>query len=204
MSEVKVGDIIKFGRYHDTADTVAPIEWIVIKKTDFKLGVISKKLLDRRPFDSDGWESQREITWNNSPMRRWLNEVFYKEAFNDEEKEMISEVIVDPGESIYSGRYPGLESRDHIFLLSVVEATNLLTEDEWIKAEPTQYALQNGDEEDEWKDHKQFWLRSAGRDYYTTAVMGFLGPFHETDYHIFEDDNTNRFTYVRPAMWIEI
>ena len=74
------GKFMTFGTYDGK-----PIEWIILSSDSDTYLLISKYILDARPYDT----SHQELKWENSELRKWLNEDFYDQAFNDEEKAYI-------------------------------------------------------------------------------------------------------------------
>ena len=104
FSSVKVGDIIEFGAYEqddDMRNGKEPIEWIVLSKEDDHIYLLSRYILDKLPYDKstfmmkefndeDGYYAYPElqnVEWASS--LDWLNDVFYKEAFTQNERKMI-------------------------------------------------------------------------------------------------------------------
>ena len=61
------------------------IEWLVLAIVDQKALLVSKYGLDTKPFN----EIRKEITWENSTIRNWLNNEFYNNAFSSSEKNKI-------------------------------------------------------------------------------------------------------------------
>lgn len=82
-------NIVKFGKYEqdgDESNGAEDIEWIVLdSNNDGELFLISRYILDIQPFNKE----LCAITWENSSIRKWLNDNFYNVAFTDEEKEKI-------------------------------------------------------------------------------------------------------------------
>ena len=88
----KIGEIIKFGRYYfENEKDVQPIEWIVLENNKDKLLMISKYCLDViHYFDQTGSvDYAYAIAWENSHLRKWLNDGFYDQAFTEKEKQRI-------------------------------------------------------------------------------------------------------------------
>lgn len=75
--------IVQFGRYPVDAEgkVVEPISWIVLEKTKEKMVMISEQILDYKEFSANG-----KNDWEQSDLKKWLNEEFFSQAFNDEEK----------------------------------------------------------------------------------------------------------------------
>ena len=81
-----VWNIISFGNYWQSSSTQKePIEWIVLKTKGTKALVISLYGLDSQPYNT----TQGLITWEKCTLRKWLNETFYNNAFNESEKSKI-------------------------------------------------------------------------------------------------------------------
>ena len=64
-----------------------PIEWTILEHKGENVVLISDKILDRKPWNcteelfSEGWE---HITWEDSSLRKWMNNDFYNDAFTKE------------------------------------------------------------------------------------------------------------------------
>ncbi|MCR4649492.1 MAG: DUF6273 domain-containing protein [Lachnospiraceae bacterium] len=58
------------------------IEWIILSKEDGKALLISKDVLEYKPFEDDAMEAD----WESCSLRKWLNEEFYDNSFSDEDK----------------------------------------------------------------------------------------------------------------------
>lgn len=102
----------------DLSNGAEPIEWLVISDNGNTLVLLSKNILDCRPFGKDF----KPVNWDASFIREWLNNDFYNAAFNDSEKSIIADYATTPAE-------PSLEKEavlDKVFLLSYEEAKSLL------------------------------------------------------------------------------
>ena len=71
-SELKVGDTFEFGKFKGES-----IIWTIFKKTNNTLCVISNNVLCRK-----AWNREKSNNWQNSSIRKWLNNDFYNGAFN--------------------------------------------------------------------------------------------------------------------------
>ena len=190
-----------FGKYpQDSSDTnqKQPIEWIVLEEKKNKKLLLSKYILDYKPYN-DSSNTDLPI-WEDSDIRRWLNTEFMNEAFSDEEK--IKIVPDKHGQnSIPSMNWCG-STVDNIFLLSFkdVESRFDLENEEEI-AQGTKYAFSKGlalyGEEADFPDAEKtgcWMLRSGGMDGYVYV--------HEEGY-IEDDDDVYQPCGIRPALWIE-
>ncbi len=119
----KAGDHIFFGHYeqdNDLTNGPEPIEWIVLDVKDGKALLLSKYILDAKPFN----EELNDHVWGTSSIRKWLNDEFMNDAFTDDEQAAIIVTKVDnrtfQNENWYNGADDTL---DLVFLLSYFEAT---------------------------------------------------------------------------------
>ena len=86
---------ITFGRYEQDGNLEngkEPIDWIVLTYDEEKTLVISRYVLDNKCFN-EGYE---EAEWENSTIRKWLNNDFKNSAFSDAEQERIIESFLTP------------------------------------------------------------------------------------------------------------
>lgn len=101
--ELKVGDTFEFGKFAGES-----IKWKILEESNGTMYVISKNILCEKVWDSGG-----STDWQESDIRKWLNNDFYNNAFNNREKRFISDV-----------------SEDKITLLSFDEIKGLLNQEE--------------------------------------------------------------------------
>ncbi len=122
------GDTIQLGSYEqDNDETNGPekIDWYVISKEDGAYLLLSKYVLDARPYNTE----RGPVSWEKSSVRAWLNDEFLAQAFSDREKKkilMTNNINPDNDETSTKG---GNATRDMIFLLSADEAKQFLTSD---------------------------------------------------------------------------
>ena len=114
--------------------------------------------------------------WESSDIRRWLNTVFYKAAFSDDEAARVKITEIND---------PEIKTKDKVFLLSKEEAEEYLKYDEIWKAEYT-----DGDV-DSW------WLRSPGWTYHAVYSASGRGLFDDYSEVWFEMG-------VRPAIYLDL
>lgn len=91
-----------------------PIEWLVLKEEGLATLVISRYTLFSRCFDNNN-----NNRWCNSSLRNYLNNEFYTEAFNEEEKKRIVNAYLASPDG----------TKDNVFVLSKEEA-DLLSQEE--------------------------------------------------------------------------
>lgn len=92
-----VAHCVSFGHYPQTADGTdsTPIEWIVLRKEGSKALLLSRYALDSVYFESPNVMHSDGLRWENSKVRRWLNDEFLHKAFTKEEQNAILKTNVD-------------------------------------------------------------------------------------------------------------
>ncbi len=210
FSDVKQGDIIRFGTYEQDGDfTNGPenIEWIVLAKSKKHLFVVSRYALDSLPYNLN----QDGVTWENCTLRKWLNKKFYKAAFNKTERSLISKVKIKNEDNDSYGTDGGNDTKDKVFLMSnsevkkYMEKLSKLPEFEnvpFTRCRSTDYA---GDEGlttflygcCDW------WTRTPGEYSNRASFVDSRGCIDKEGYgqHYYGWDD---FFGVRPAMYIKI
>ena len=155
--DYKIGETIEFGNYPQDKDgTEKPIEWIVMKNEGNQILLLSKYVLDAKPYNKE-WE---DVTWETSDIRQWLNNEFYTTAFNKAEKAKIQTSLIKNEDNSEYGTSGGNDTEDKVFLLSEKEAETLFSNEEERIAKATEYAEKSGvydEEKGAW-----WWLRSPG------------------------------------------
>lgn len=90
LAVAQEGDIITFGRYeqdNNIRNGEEEIEWVVYRKEDSSVHVISRYVLDFQPYD----RVNPDAVWPDCSLQEWLNGTFLEAAFNEEEQSMIEE-----------------------------------------------------------------------------------------------------------------
>ena len=118
---------------NDLTNGKEPIEWLILSldDEDGTALLLSKYALDVKPYN----EKHEDVTWNTCSLRAWLNNEFYNEAFDDEEKKSVittnkykntfknMDKTVNADNEFYETK-GGSPTVDNVFLLSISEATN--------------------------------------------------------------------------------
>ena len=189
--EYKVGETIEFGNYPQDKDgTEKPIEWIVMKNEGNQVLLLSKYVLDAKPYNEE-WEG---VTWQTSDIRQWLNNEFYTTAFNKSEKAKIQTSLIKNEDNSEYGTSEGNDTEDKVFLLSEKEAETLFSDEEERIAKATEYAEKSGvyvnKEKAAW-----WWLRSPGDYGFSAAGVDDDGWVYRIGYNVdYSSDG------VRPAL----
>lgn len=196
------GTVIIFGQYEQdnkTQNGNEPISWVVLDVQDGKALLISQYALDCLTFN----ESQADLTWANSWIRKWLNNDFFNAAFTDDEQKSIVLTNIHNGAEDGFADYNPVDAditNDRVFLLSYRETMHYFPEQNDRKVTGTEYARANGARfggfttigigETDW------WLRSPGRVSHDAAFVNVYGNFDT------KSNNTKQ--GIRPAIWVDI
>lgn len=190
MYACSVGEIIQFGNYHDSN------EWIVLKKEDDKILVISRYCLDCQPYNT----TREDITWETCSIRQWLNDTFLNEAFSEEEQaKIISTSIVNTDNNDYNTD-GGNDTIDKVFLLSINEANQYFSSNTNRRTAATSYTIAQGAYSSSNNDNTLWRLRSPGYNQETAAYVNCDGDIIKSGGSV----NQRICSAVRPAMWIDL
>ncbi len=211
----KVGALISFGKYEQ--DNKKPngkenIVWRVLAKdaVNNRILVISEYGLDQQVYDP----READVTWETCALRKWLDNDFKKAAFNATEQSRIPRVTVKADENPYHKKTSsaGNDTKDQVFLLSIVEAKKYFTSDKDRRCAPTAYAGARGvmrsDEDEEPENCTtadgrytcRWTLRSPGYENQDAASVSESGSVGEQDYWAIRCPDVA----IRPAMWIKL
>ena len=194
-SEYKVGKTIEFGNYPQDKDgTEKPIEWIVMKKEGNQVLLLSKYVLDAKPYNKE----LEDVTWETSDIRQWLNNEFYTTAFNKAEKAKIQTSLIKNEDNSKYGTNGGNDTGDKVFLLSEKETETLFSNKEERIAKATEYATKSGVYVNEEKA-ACWWLRSPGYKSDNAAEVDYDGWVYRHGYDV--DGNHDG---VRPALHLNL
>lgn len=136
------GDIVLYGTYEQDGNIengTEPIEWIVLKKTEDNLLLLSKYIIEKMPFGYGHY-------WESSRVREWLNKDFYNQCFSSDEKVTIQRMITSN------------ETDDMVFLLSAEEARIFFNSDNNRVAYITNYM--ESQDFNGWEGKGDWWTRS--------------------------------------------
>lgn len=201
VKKISVGDTVTFGCYEQDGDLgngKEKIEWLVLDIQGEKALLISKYSLDAKVYDN-AW---KEVTWETCTLRKWLNEDFINQAFNENEQDTILITRVDNSQvQGYSGwtTNSGNDTNDCVFLLSYSEAWKYFPDDESRICSATDWTIQQGAAVGE-ENECVWWLRSPGDAVFRAFAVNGKG----TGYGISGIRVDREGASVRPAMWVAI
>ena len=118
---IDIGDVITFGSYPQSdasGNTKEPIEWIVLDKKDGAKLLLSKYIIDCKPYNND----YVNITWADCSLRTWLNGEFLNTAFDMDEYSKIQKTALTNDDNADNNTDGGSDTDDRVFCLSIEEA----------------------------------------------------------------------------------
>lgn len=191
-----VGNTVSFGQYeqdNDLQNGPEPIEWIVLDVQNGKSLLLSKYILNAVQFN----EERKNVTWETSSLRSWLNESFINEAFNSIEQQAIIASIVDNSrEQAYDWSVGGNDTVDKAFILNR-EELKLLAGIDGRTSKATLYAIQHGVNANDENGCSCWWLRLIDEQQ-KAAFVNFDGGL--SGWRTAVDSIT---IGVRPAIWVD-
>ena len=203
LTNAKIGDYVYFGSYeqdNDTTNGKEDIEWLVLDKQDDKILVISKYGLDAKQYNT----LRTDIAWEKCTLRSWLNGDFYNAAFSADDKQAIVQTKVPAGRNPKYNTYPGNDTTDNVFLLSINEVNQYFSSDSARQCAASDYtiaqgALKNSSYMADGKAACWWWLRSPGYTQHDTAYVNIGGSVTHIGLYVNDDSGC-----VRPALWINL
>lgn len=204
----KYRNVVTFGHYNqdnNPGNVQKEIEWIVLKVKDGRSLLLSQYGLEAREFDS----KRKDVSWEDSTIRKWLNNEFLNSAFSTKEQAVIQTTTVSNSDSVnVSGAWTITgkeETQDKMFLLSYHEAIELyFSSDKTRKCTPTKYLMgklsniPKGIYGNAIEDGAcWWWLRTPELDGRVCTVDCKGTKFYSRQ----ANDNT---VCVRPAFWLDL
>lgn len=200
LDEAKAGGIVRFGFYeqdNDLDDGKEPIEWLVLKKHGNKVLVISEYGLDYQAYNNE----QEDVTWENCTLRKWLNNEFLEDAFEENLQKQIAKTNINNKFEYSRGMLQytenGKNTKDKIFLLSHDEfEKDFVT----VEFDDSYYGKYNklDCETTEYVDKKSEY--SASSWWLRTSSHGFAKYVRD----VVTDTKVSEYKVVRPALWIKL
>ena len=133
------------------------IEWIVLDVKEDYYVIISKYALDTIGYYNLEWKHNLDmLIWENSFLRKWLNEEFYQTAFSDTERNKIVEKRIITTENLNESSY-----KNFVHILSLEEVEKYFPAMEQRKVKPTAYAISKGARTgwtSETKEYTSWWI----------------------------------------------
>lgn len=187
---------LTFGKYYKNNEKeLDPIEWVQLDEKDGKKLLVSKYAIDSRPFNNE----LRNITWDNSDIRKWLNNDFYNIAFSDIEK---SKIVLTKNIALVNPNHPdntniGNDTEDKVFLLSYQEVVKYFPKENDRLLKPTKYVINKGCYTNNF-GNAAWWTRSPGLSETSPEYLASAGDFGNRQHQVNET-----IIGTRPAIWVK-
>ena len=163
--------------------------------------MITEELVDCRVYQKE----YVDVTWEQCDLRKWLNETFINEAFNEKERSEITVVCNRNPDNEEYGTKGGNPTWDRVFALSIDEAEKYFRDDMDRRAAVTPYARSQGSDcinsyaTADGQPAGWWWLRSPGFYCSDASVVDTGGGV----------DRFGPLVYgygvsVRPALWLNL
>ena len=171
---MNVGDVVTLGLWPWQLEGPAlPLEWRVLDvRSDGRAVLICRDIIECRSFH----DSKGNITWQNSNLRYWLNEVFFACAFSEQEKSRIALESCAAEDNDYYRTKGGGHTEDYVFCLSAQQAQQLFSADAFRRACTTPYAGRN-------TSTCWWWLRTPGGHQFSCAAVSDTGAVDYNGFH---------------------
>lgn len=179
--KIEVGDEIIFGR-----KSKCDLIWRVLEKTKTGLFLLSKFGITERAFNNNG-----NVTWQDSSLRKYLNNGFIKNYFDEIEGSMIRKASVAGKHWKWDKAKAEEIGKDKVFLLSGKDLGNYFTGTE----DRICYGITGGEIS---TIPCKWWLRDTTRKNVKPSTINKEGEVNNSGQ---TDSDENYF--VRPVMWIE-
>lgn len=200
-------DSISIGSFPHSEDIYGDIDWIILERDEknHRALLLSKYILcEHKNYN----EVEEDVTWETCSLRKWLNEYFLDNMFDDEEKKHIIKTKIVTNPNINYQSTGGNDVEDKIFCLSKEECIKYFNESNEgnIKLSTMCHSLyvRNArknitieDYDDWWGRNGRFWLRSSGFNQQYALQVENTGDIFNDGYRVIDDA-----AGVRPAMWI--
>ena len=190
--EYETGRIVQFGWYHINVNGIRePLDWIVLGIHDNQALLISRRIIDVKPFHYRNCK----ITWEQSSLRKWLNRDFLRTAFTSDQRDRIIVSTVFAAKNPEYRTPAGPSTADMVFCLSIHEIDHYFRNSYSSRtALPTAYAQSKGSFEygDDW------WTRTPGVSLDSCISITDNGSSYLRGTEVTADAG------VRPALWVVI
>lgn len=189
------------------------IKWRVLKESDGKALLLCESIVDAQSYLNEMPAEGYANNYENSSIRAWLNDSFYKTVFNADQQGIIAETTVNNGPDstgYFNNAYACNNTKDKIFLLSAAEvldtACGFSSSDEADPARAkkgTDYAKAQGlwaSESGDMAGSSWWLLRSADKDIdhgvREVNINGAIKGYYS--------DVLITYRGIAPALWIEL
>ncbi|MDD6034939.1 MAG: DUF6273 domain-containing protein [Lachnospiraceae bacterium] len=220
LSNPSIGSSVVFGSYeqdNDSSNGTEPLEWIVLDRTDDKVLLLTKYVIEY----TDYYDKCANQFWERSNIREWLYGNIYKSAFTAEERACILKTTNKNPYNADAENNVSNTTEDYVFLLSMddvlygksQDGTPYFGNEEARLTVPTATAIVRNkfsswlnvyDEpsKDEYRSsiNTAWWLRTPGETIYDATLVTGTGAISEQGVIVYDSFTAG----IRPAIWVDI
>lgn len=190
--EIKIGNTISYGQYVSDVDEIPkPLQWKILEVKEGKALIITRDVIEILKY-KENYHRISDEKWDESLLKYWLNGVFFKYVFSDNEKNKIC--------SSY-------ETGDKVFILNEKEIRAY----DCLECERTKYVKAQCNRAWMEESYCRYWLRDG-------KVVDLTGSWCADSEEDMEKGNfywnskpriydmhlNKEHIMVRPAMWINL
>ncbi len=194
------GNVVELGTYEQDGvrgNGKEALQWVVL---DYDAEEKKALLITRYAIDCIAYKKDySSATWENSDVRKWLNEDFMETAFNRDELKVIEESLIETPNNLKYGTKGGNITVDKIFLLNDEEFGKYLESTDYAVGYTTQYARDRGVRSGPVSGTGTCWLRTPGESLVYVSTVNSSGELNSQGIYAY-----NYSSGVRPAMWINV
>lgn len=211
-SDVEAGGTVTFGAYEQIEGQYGEedLEWLVLEKEEDegRALLITVDCIECMPYHGE----KKEITWEDSSIRQWLNGPFLQEAFSEEELDQIVQVDVETRVNEEFDQEGSVTTSDRVFLLDDEEVRAYFPTKSDRMAHASEVIRDQLEEEDdsdsgeslkpavsELSDAAFWWLRTPGDRQDCAECVGAEGSIVSAGYLVVQGNFG-----VRPALWVDL
>ena len=199
LVDLQAGETLFFGHYeqdNNLTNGTEELEWVVLDVVDGKALVTTVYAVDSMMY----LHILEDVTWEQSSIRQWLNEDFYKAAFETEHRDYIALTQVPADLNPQEDTLTGPVTEDYLFLLSLKEIELYMVGKPLAVCSATPYVVNNrfgyvfGENDASW-----WWSRTSG------GFQNFAAGVNPIGVISYQGNNvTYHLGGIRPAMWIDL
>lgn len=151
----------------------SPIQWIVLFQSETSKLLLSKYAIGGNKFN----ENDENVTWETCTLRKFLNQIFFEQAFNEYEKNLIVTSDVGPTANPMFDTPQGSSTRDKVMIPSLKEMKQFENNLEIIVCKTTPFSdacnvlVNTTDKGTPYYDGCVWWLRTSGEDNRRATVV---------------------------------
>ena len=152
LEEAQIGDVFELGMYEqdgDRSNGPEPIKWRVYQTWDDGVRAVSEYALEVLPYNTNSVN----LNWTESTLYRWMNGVFFSQAFSSSEQDMFF--------LTYSNTGTENMAESTVFIPGSATVEENFGGDVSPQAYATRYAKNSGAAVDEVSGSSRWWVRKS-------------------------------------------